>query len=177
MIKVFLTGYPGIGKTTAIQKINNYLKLRGLKTGGFITLEEREGDRRVGFKIIDISDLRSGWMAHISLFEGPKIGRYNVNIRAIDDIGVGAIEKALQEADVILIDEVGPMEMLSKMFRAALRRVMDSDKPAVLTLHRSYVNAGIPELRTDKETIVLQISKSNRDVIPLVASTRIVRGI
>jgi|Deesub1362B_J571_1020462.scaffolds.fasta_scaffold00003_494 nucleoside-triphosphatase len=177
MIKIFLTGYPGIGKTTAIQKINNYLKLRGLKTGGFITIEERDTRRRIGFKIIDISNLNSEWMAHVSLFEGPKIGKYNVNIDAIDKIGVNAILYALKEADVVLIDEVGPMEMLSRKFRDTLNLVMKSDKPAVLTLHRSYTNKKLPELETDKEVITLQISRSNRDAIPLVASTEILKWI
>jgi len=175
MIKIILTGFPGIGKTTAIQKINDYLKFRGVKTGGFITFEERKNGKRIGFKIVDISSLKEDWLAHVSLFDGPQIGKYKVNVKAVDDIGVKAVLKALKEADVVLIDEVGPMEMKSEKFREVLKLAMQSDKPVVITLHRSYVNSGLPELNTDKETIVFRISQTNREAIPLVVSREILR--
>lgn len=177
MIKIILTGYPGIGKTTSIIKINDYLKLRGFKTGGFITIEERERGRRVGFKIIDLMSLSEDWLAHISFKNGPSIGKYRVNLEAMDKIGVNALERALDEADIIFIDEVGPMEMLSEKFRKTLSDVMRSEKPTVLTLHRSYVNRRVPELDTEHEVIIFQISVTNRDAIPLVVSQEILRRI
>jgi len=175
MIKIILTGYPGVGKTTSIVKINDFLKLRGFKTGGFITLEERDKGKRVGFKIIDLMSLSEDWLAHVSFKDGPSIGKYRVNLKAMDGIGVKALEKALAEADIILIDEVGPMEMLSNNFRRKLSEVMQSEKPVVLTLHRSYVNRRIPELDTKHEVLVFQISMTNRDAIPLVVSREILR--
>ncbi|PCN50564.1 hypothetical protein B6U99_03775 [Candidatus Geothermarchaeota archaeon ex4572_27] len=177
MIKIMLTGYPGVGKTTCIMKINDYLKLRGLTTGGFITVEEREGGKRVGFKIIDISNLKEGWLAHVSFKDGPSVGKYRVNVEAMERIGVAALDHALKNADVILVDEVGPMEMCSSKFREKLAEVMASDKPVVLTLHRSYVDKKLPELETKHEVVLFQISQVNREAIPLVVSREILKRI
>lgn len=175
MIKIILTGFPGVGKTTAIQKINEFLKFKGIKTGGFITFEERENRKRVGFKIVNLATLEEDWLAHISLVEGPPLGKYKVNIKAIDNIGVNAVLWALKNADVILIDEVGPMEMKSQKFREIVKVVMTSDKPAILTLHRSYINMKLPELSTDKEVIMYQISQTNREAIPLIVSRELLK--
>lgn len=175
MIKIFLTGNPGVGKTTTVLRINNYLKFRGYKTGGFITIEEREGGRRVGFKIIDLLSLQEDWLAHVSFKSGPSIGRYRVNLSAMKSIGVNAIKRAISEVDVILIDEVGPMEMFSEEFKGVLSDVMKCDKPVILTVHRSYINKDIPELHTPYENITFHISTTNREAMPLIVSREIIK--
>ena len=93
---ILLTGPPGIGKTTAIMKAVEALKARkGLKIGGMITREVREGGKRVGFQIIDLVSNRTGWLAHINQPEGPKISKYRVNLRDLEEIGVKALELSL----------------------------------------------------------------------------------
>ena len=53
-MRIFITGMPGVGKTTLALKIAEGLKDLGYKVGGFITKEIRKNGRRVGFKIITL---------------------------------------------------------------------------------------------------------------------------
>ncbi|MEM4810864.1 MAG: nucleoside-triphosphatase, partial [Thermofilum sp.] len=44
-------------------------------------------------------------------------------------------ERAMREAQVILIDEIGPMELLSRRFVDAVFAALDSPKPVLATIH------------------------------------------
>nr|KAF6279957.1 nucleoside-triphosphatase, cancer-related [Myotis myotis] len=55
---VFLTGPPGVGKTTLIQKASEVLKSSGVPVDGFYTQEVRQGGRRIGFDVVTLSGLR-----------------------------------------------------------------------------------------------------------------------
>jgi len=112
-VKIYITGRPGIGKSTVVLKVIDKLREKNVKIGGIICPEVRgPHGGRVGFKIVDILTGKSGWLAHKHMFkEGPRIGRYVVNVNDAVSIGVTALRNALNNADVIVIDEVGPMEL------------------------------------------------------------------
>uniref|UniRef100_A0A3B3QNJ0 Nucleoside-triphosphatase, cancer-related n=1 Tax=Paramormyrops kingsleyae TaxID=1676925 RepID=A0A3B3QNJ0_9TELE len=55
---VFLTGPPGVGKTTLVQKACEALTSSGVAVEGFYTEEVREGGRRVGFDVVSVTGKR-----------------------------------------------------------------------------------------------------------------------
>lgn len=55
---VFLTGPPGIGKTTLIQKVTQALRSSDVPVDGFYTEEVKEGGRRRGFDVVTLSGKR-----------------------------------------------------------------------------------------------------------------------
>jgi len=60
---MFLTGQPGIGKTSVLIKVLDALKTRGYKVGGMVSREIREGRVRVGFEIVDLQrDGKDGYL-------------------------------------------------------------------------------------------------------------------
>ncbi|XP_043367312.1 cancer-related nucleoside-triphosphatase isoform X3 [Dermochelys coriacea] len=63
---VFLTGPPGIGKTTLIQKATEALKSSGVPIDGFYTEEVREHGRRIGFDVVTLSG-RRGTLSRLGL--------------------------------------------------------------------------------------------------------------
>ncbi|MEM3553184.1 MAG: nucleoside-triphosphatase, partial [Candidatus Bathyarchaeia archaeon] len=79
MSKIFLTGKPGVGKTTIIFHLTEELKQAGFNIGGFISSEVRIKGVRVGFKIKELISKKEGWLAHINQVSGPKFGKYKVN--------------------------------------------------------------------------------------------------
>ena len=135
--KIFITGLPGSGKSGLVREIIEEL---GIKAGGIITPEIREGGVRKGFKIIDLAGRKEGILSHTDL-PGPRIGKYGVNLRDIEDMGVRAIENALEDPEIklLVIDELGSMELCSQEFKNLVGRVIDSDKDFLIVLHRNFV--------------------------------------
>ncbi|MET1101226.1 MAG: NTPase [Pyrodictiaceae archaeon] len=132
---VVLTGRPGVGKTTLFQRIVSILKQNGLKVHGFVCPEVRREGARIGFRIRSIDGLIEGWLARVdSCFDGPRIGKYHV-CREAEEVARQAISKALREADVIAIDEIGPMELRLIGIRSSIIDAVKSGKPGVYVAH------------------------------------------
>jgi nucleoside-triphosphatase len=126
---LLLTGNPGVGKTTVLMKTVNALKERGIRVGGMISREVREGGTRTGFKILDLTSSRRGWLAHINQKSGPQVSKYRVNIEDLNAIGAQAVTEAVEKCEVVAIDEVGPVELFSERFKEAVRKALESHKP------------------------------------------------
>jgi nucleoside-triphosphatase len=155
---IFLTGAPGSGKTTAIQKVLSRLTC---KVNGFITQELREGGRRKGFKIITMDGVE-GILAHVELRGVPRIGKYGVNMDAIETIGVNSLKRALEKGTLAVVDEVGPMEILSEGFRKVLLELLNRDIEILGTI----VKRTLPftdKIKAFQNVTVLEIHPSNRD--------------
>jgi len=163
---IFLTGRPGVGKTTALLKAVELLKAEGARVGGMVSREVREGGVRVGFEIIDLATGRRGWLAHVRQREGPRLGKYRVNLRDLEEVGVGAILSAIEEADLIVIDEVGPMELFSPKFVEAVRRALACGKPVLGTIHYRARGPLLDEVRRSPFVRIITVDLSNRDELP-----------
>jgi len=133
-VRIGVTGHPGVGKTTLVLKV---IEKVPFKCGGMITKEIRKIGRRVGFSVHDILTGREGVLAHIHLERGPKLGRYRINLKDLDEVGAAAIERALEECDLVVVDEVGPMELRSERFIRAVERALESKKHLLVTVHRA----------------------------------------
>ena len=125
---IFLAGRPGVGKTSVLLRTVKALKAKGLKVGGMISREAREGGKRVGFRIVDVETGREGWLAHVNQKTGPRVGKYRVNLSDLRDVGVDSILREIGNADVVVIDEIGPMELHSSDFKDAVTRALQSNK-------------------------------------------------
>ncbi|MBW8057654.1 MAG: NTPase [candidate division NC10 bacterium] len=125
-----ITGPPGVGKTSLLLSLLE--SLPGSK-GGFYTLEIREERQRVGFQIADLAG-REGILAHVRRPGPPRVGRYGVDLKTFEVIGVQAIIRALDEADLIVIDEIGKMELYSPLFQTVLFQILESSRPLLATI-------------------------------------------
>ena len=122
MTIVLLTGAPGSGKTTAIQHI---LAAVQRDADGFTTREIRKAGARWGFEIVTL-DGQDGLLAHVEIRGGPRVGRYGVDLTALEDIGIERVEAAVRRGALVVIDEIGPMELLSAPFRQAVEAALAS---------------------------------------------------
>ena len=125
-----LTGPPGCGKTTVIEKV---LERVGRKAGGFFTREIRQGGVRKGFKIVTL-DGEEALLSHIDFRFPEKVGKYGVDVDTVDRVAVPAMEKAIEEADIIVIDEIGKMELFSHGFKNAVFDALGSEKIVLGTI-------------------------------------------
>lgn len=162
---LLLTGSPGIGKTTALLKVVDALRDKGYTVGGMISREVRERGTRIGFEILDLKGEIKGWLAHINQKVGPQIGKYRVNLEDLKEIGVKAILKAEKECDVVVIDEIGPMELFSNEFRQAVDKVVKGDKLVVGIVHWKAKDELIESVKNREDTEVFEVAINNRNRI------------
>ena len=94
---------------------------------------------------------------------GPRIGKYHVNLSDLDVIAVGAILDALQNADILAVDEIGPMELSSTAFSNALVKAVESSKPMLGTIHYGLKNSIIDGIKKREETEILNVTYKNRE--------------
>ncbi|MGB9676646.1 MAG: NTPase [Candidatus Bathyarchaeales archaeon] len=170
---MLLIGSPGIGKTAILTKVVEFLRKRGYAVGGMISREVRSCGARVGFEIIDLASSRRGWLAHINQPTGPRVGKYRVNIEDLNNVGADAIAKAVAEADVIAIDEVGPMELFSEKFKQAVKMAVYSAKPLVGIVHWKAKDKLIDEIKAREDAEVHIVSFENRDRLHMVIAEKI----
>ena len=160
-----ITGPPGIGKSTVVSRVIYLLRMKGLGVGGCLTKERREGRQRVGFTIVDLMSGREAVLAASEKVLGPRVGRYRVNIAGLVDIGARALEAAAAASDVIVIDEVGPMELTSPEFRKGVEACLASGKPMLAVVHEQMRDPLIELLTELPGKSLIEISLQNRDRI------------
>jgi nucleoside-triphosphatase len=129
-IKIMLTGPPGCGKTTAIRQVLDHLRC---EAHGFTTQEIRESGRRTGFKLTTL-DGQEGLLAHTRIRGRSRVSKYGVDLSVMDELAVGAIRQGVSRRSLIVIDEIGPMELLSSGFRSAVLEALEADLPLIGTI-------------------------------------------
>jgi nucleoside-triphosphatase len=161
---VFVTGKPGVGKTTIIERV---LQALDVDAGGFCTREIREAGERVGFSIDGLNG-DSGILARVG-FESPfRVGRYGVNRDDLERVGVAALNDAVANASLIVMDEVGRMELCSETFRAAVARALDSEKPLLGTL-QARSNDFLDSIRAREDVELFTVTTANREcLVPFI---------
>ncbi len=142
------------------------LKANGVSVGGMISREVRESGARVGFEILDLTSSRHGWLAHVNQKSGPQVGKYRVNLQDLDQIGVKAIEQALEKCDVVAIDEIGPMELFSQKFKQAVEQALEGKKPILAVVHWKAKDPLITGAKQREDSETFTVTLANRDSLP-----------
>lgn len=135
----FITGMPKCGKTTLITKVIEELKNKGLRVGGFYSPEHTEHGTRDAFFITDIETGETAVLAKAGA-GGPKVGKYGVDLAAFESIALPILDN-LEKYDVIVIDEIGRMELKSAKFQERLSNLLASRKQVIASLHRDFVES------------------------------------
>jgi nucleoside-triphosphatase len=137
-LNFFITGLPKSGKTTLLRKIVAELKSHGLRVGGFVSPEEKMHGTRTGFYVQDLDSGEIGLLADVNA-DGPKVSKYGVDIKSFENVVLSGMRN-FEKYDVIVIDEIGRMELKSQKFSDALDSVLESTTPLIASLHSDYVD-------------------------------------
>ena len=159
MNNLLITGPPRCGKTTLIKKISVHPTFSG-KIGGFITEEIREKGDRVGFQIISYPEGKRGVLARKGMPSSNRLGSYGVNLQDLESIGCAAIEKALFSGHIIIVDEIGKMELFSKKFRGILTQALDSPQKVLATIMERR-NEFTDRIKARKDVTILKVNRLN----------------
>lgn len=135
MTSIILTGAPGVGKTTIVMDVAQKLKARGVRVGGVVSREVRTNNVRIGFEFIDLATNDRDVLASVT-GNGPRVGKYFVNLTGCR-FAADRVKNALINSDVIICDEVGPMELKSNEFIDTVKYLLKTDKKAIMVITKN----------------------------------------
>lgn len=149
-----------MGKTTLMERV---VKRLSVPVGGFYTREIRDPARagRVGFSL-STWEGQTGTMSHVDFDSPYRVGKYGVDVRVIDDMGVPAIREAVADGHLIVIDELARMELFSEKFQQAVREALDSDV-TVLGNIQERRHPFLDTIRKRPDVELIRITPENRD--------------
>lgn len=156
--KILLTGRPGCGKTTLVKRV---VKELALPAGGFYTEEMRERGSRVGFKIVSLEG-KEAVLAHVDFKTTQRVGKYGLDFSGLETIGIEALRTALRARQLVVIDEIGPMEIRSRIFCDVVNEALDSSAPILGTITaRSFQFTDTIKKRSD--ITLVEVRSENRE--------------
>lgn len=157
---ILITGLPGCGKTTLFRKLAQ--QFRHLRPVGFFTEEIREAGVRKGFALRSL-DGRQGVLAHVGFSGGPRVGKYGVDVAGFENF-LGEISLDEPKAGLVMIDEIGKMECLSRRFQQMIREILGSERLLIATIAQ-HGGGLIEEIKRRKDVRIYTLTVQNRDTI------------
>ena len=178
--KIGITGLPRSGKSAVMKKITEMLEnergqeLRGRGEvpssfqiiGGINTIPILEGTTRVGYSCLNIQSGESGIIAHKEIDSRNRILGLGLDPDVMGRIAVPAIQEAMDNYEVIVIDEIGKFSVESEEFVEIVREVMDVDKPTIMTLHKKSRHPLLQDIRRRDDSRILEVTPVNRALLP-----------
>jgi nucleoside-triphosphatase len=169
-VRVLLEGRPGIGKTTVAARLAELLLERGVEVTGFVTRELREHGRRVGFTV-ETFDGSKATLAHVDFRGPPRVGKYGVDLEAFERVALPTLERP-QRSEVVVIDELGKMELASERFREAARGLFDEPLSIVATTH-VFRDALTDALKRRDDVVRVRVTHASRGELPRKLADRL----
>ena len=91
---------------------------------------------------------------------------------ALERIGVGAIRQAIQAQRLVVIDEIGPMEIRSATFRDAVNEALDSELPVLATIFARPLPF-TEAIKSRPDVTLIEVRPDNRERLVSELSDRI----
>ena len=160
--RIFLTGRPGIGKTTVV--LRTVELLGDIDLVGFYTRECRQQGKRVGFEAVGLRTKNRCVLAEVGNRGGPRVGRYVVCADAFARFLVTEFDR-WRDAQLVILDEVGKMECLVAEFVPLVQDVLASTLPVLGTV-AERAGGFAAEVRRRPDVELIRVTTENRDRLP-----------
>ncbi len=136
-MKILLSGMPGIGKSTILEKVLEQLRKQNQQVMGCIVKEMQTNQVRSGFKIHYFPSSKETVLASCEhQFSSQQISKFSVNIDALENELIPFMHEMSESKtyDMLIFDEIGRMQSLSPQFIPAVDSIMHSNKSLIATI-------------------------------------------
>lgn len=168
---VLLTGTPGIGKTTLVKKICEVLTNKDIPVQGFYTEEVRQRNTRIGFDVVTFHGDRSplARASEQNIVNVPRVGKYLVNLKSFEDLAIPVLNASVSNKSVLVIDEIGKMEMFSTKFCNEVKSIFNRSRTILATIPVAP-NAFVKHIQSlpMSKTFVVDYNNRNSLMEPIV---------
>ena len=165
-IKILITGPPRCGKSTLVKKLIDHFTSKGVKVFGFLTPEIMKDGNRIGFDVEEIHSKKRKRLARRGNYDAPfKLGRYCVFLEEFNEI-ISQLETVnLETADLLVIDEIGKMELFSEKFQIFVREVFQSDHSLIATIGQNLNHPIKKIILKNPEISLFTLERNNQQEI------------
>lgn len=160
-MRLFLTGNPGVGKTTLICAIAE--RLEGITCAGFCTEENRQSGQRTGFRIVTL-DGHEGALASLGT-QKPTVGKYSIHVEEFEKLVLPLLNPVTAPADLYVIDEIGKMELLSRQFKFKIIELLAQPTNLLATITKKG-NGFVDQIKRRSDVEIIEVTRKNRDELP-----------
>lgn len=154
---IIIEGPPRVGKTTVVQKVLSLVKVR---CGGFFS-QALTRDFYTNFRLVTVEGPNRSVSSQELLRRFDIPGLVGFNLEDLENFAAPSIARALETADVVVIDQLGTLETRSAKFRTMVEEVLDSPKICLATMTISN-EPFIQAIRSRKDIVTYPISRENR---------------
>lgn len=160
---IFLTGNPGVGKSTLLCKIVEKLKKmksQNLRMDGFLTKEIIKSGKRVGFTTETLDKTQSGQISKKDK------NNYLLNNELMDNLIIPTIMKGIENGNtnLLIIDEIGPIQSQSELFKESIKKAIDTHRISILGIIANNENDEFSEeIKCNFRTNIITVNHENRD--------------
>ncbi|AGI47683.1 putative nucleotide kinase [Thermoplasmatales archaeon BRNA1] len=168
-VKIGITGLPGSGKTYTLKSVIKMLTSDGKVTvGGMIDekINDGTGRHKIGIQVRNILTDESVVFANPETESKIMVGNLGVDLALFESVSIEAIKTACEQCDIVVIDEVGKVEVESQAFVDAVKEALDVDKPMIITLHKKSRNPLLQDIRRRDDVRILEVTPTNRKLLP-----------
>lgn len=166
-MNLIVTGKVQSGKTTWCTKYSHWLQEQGYTVGGVLCPEVRNDDVRIGYDITDIqTNLSVTFARHVSEdnFPGELVGHYLISYTGLEFAKL-AIQTALENrCDVVLIDEVGHLELAGKGIIESTRTAYQKAPNTTIVIRKSLLTAFLDYFHLADPQITLRVKDLELDI-------------
>lgn len=165
-IKIGITGLPGSGRTELLLTLVDMLEAEGVKVGGVLTEAIEEEGKVTGFKMIDYMTKEEAVIASTRITSRARLDEFGIDLDSLGIFSVNAIKRGVFNADLVIIDEIGRIQLKSEYFNKAVLNALKSSKPLIMTIYRKSRSSLLQDIRRRDDIRMLEVTPVNKGILP-----------
>jgi nucleoside-triphosphatase THEP1 len=165
---VVVTGRPAAGKTRAMRGVAQALRERGVRVAGFVQVPVWEASGRGGYLVLDVA---SGEQRTLAAKVGAERGEHGTPFR-FEAAGFAFARRAAERAaTVLVVDELGPVELRGGGHMPAVRSALAREgiAAALVTVRPALIPSLLAEFAVPSAVIV-NVEEERDPVAALLAA-------